>query len=390
MPVYGLEQKPRRIWMIVHPEFNIGSTSDKTFDDSKQRWFDVSDASEVVVITGASAGVGRAIARRFAQEKAHIGLIARGAERLEATADEVRRAGGRALVLPLDVADAEAVEEAADRVEAEFGAIDVWINVAMVTVLAPVADMTAQEYRRVTEVTYLGCVHGTLAALKRMRPRNRGSIVQIGSALAYRSIPLQSAYCAAKHAIVGFTDSLRCELIHDNSDIRLTMMQLPAVNTPQFDWARNKLPRRAQPLPPIFEPELIAAAVHHAAHHPRREYWLGYPAVKAIVGQKLAPGVGDHILASEAWDGQMTAEPARVRADNLFDSVPGDHAARGRFSDRATDTSPAIWTSVHRPSVMAFGTVAALALAGAARWLIARADPGPTEPLVDRRRRTRR
>ncbi|MRX49939.1 SDR family NAD(P)-dependent oxidoreductase [Paracoccus sp. S-4012] len=319
----------------------------------------------VVMVTGASAGVGRAIVRRFAQEGAQIGLMARGIDRLETAAREVRAGGGEALVLPLDVANAEAVDAAAEAMERRFGPIDVWINVAMVTVMAPVSEMTAAEYRRVTEVTYLGCVHGTLAALKRMRPRNRGMIIQIGSALAYRSIPLQSAYCAAKHAVIGFTDSLRSELIHDGSRVHLTVMQLPAVNTPQFDWARNKLPRRPQPLPPIFEPELIAEAVFHAASNPRREYWLGWPTVKAIIGERLVPGLADRILATEAWDGQMTAEPARERPDNLYEPVPGDYAARGRFSDRASSRSPAIWASEHRQAASLAAGIGLAALAGA-------------------------
>lgn len=320
----------------------------------------------VVVITGASAGVGRAVARRFAGRGVCVGLIARDVERLEAAADEVRERGGEALVLPLDVADADAVEAAAARVEETFGAIDVWINVAMVTVLAPVVEMTAEEYRRVTEVTYLGCVHGTLTALRRMKPRDRGTIVQVGSALAYRSIPLQSAYCAAKHAVVGFTDSLRSELIHDRSGIALTVVQLPAVNTPQFDWARNKLPRRAQPLPPIFQPEVIADAIHYAAFHPRREYWLGIPAVKAILAQKLVPGLGDRILADEAYGGQMTDEPRQEgRPDNLFEPVAGDYGARGRFSDRATMSSPGIWASEHRDMLVAAAGALVLGLAAA-------------------------
>jgi NAD(P)-dependent dehydrogenase (short-subunit alcohol dehydrogenase family) len=316
-----------------------------------------------VLITGASAGVGRAVARRFAQPGARIALVARSKSRLETAADEVRAAGGEALVLPVDVADAAALDAAAERTEHEFGPITIWINVAMVTVLSPVIEMTPEEYRRVTEVTYLGCVHGTLAALKRMKPRDRGTIVQVGSALAYRSVPLQSAYCAAKSAIVGFTDSLRSELIHDGSQIDLTVVHLPAVNTPQFDWARNKLPRKPQPLPPIFEPEIIADAIHHAALHPRREYWLGWPAIKAIMGQKIAPGLADHLLAHEAYDGQMTSEPNdRGRPDNLFDPVPGDYAARGRFSDRASNSSPAIWSTEHREQLLVLG---GLLLAGA-------------------------
>ncbi len=284
----------------------------------------------VIVITGASAGVGRATVRRFAAPGVSIGLIARDRERLEATAEEVRAAGGEAMVLPLDVADAGAVEAAADRVEQAFGPIDIWINVAMVTVLSPVAEMTAEEYRRVTEVTYLGTVHGTMAALRRMQPRDRGTIVQVASALGYRSIPLQSAYCAAKAAVIGFTDSLRCELIHDRSGVKLTAVQLPAVNTPQFEWARSKMPRRSQPVPPIFEPELIADAIHHAAHHPRREYWLGASAIEAIVGAKLAPGLTDRMMARQAWARQMTDEPAEQRGGQPLRS--GARRLRGAWS----------------------------------------------------------
>ena len=319
-----------------------------------------------VVITGASAGVGRAVVRRFAAPGVKIGLIARNRDRLETAAREVRDAGGEALVLPLDVADAAAVEAAAQQVEDRFGPLDIWVNIAMVTVISPVDKMTAEEYRRVTEVTYLGAVHGTMSALKRMKPRDHGTIVQVGSALAYRSIPLQSAYCAAKAAMIHFTDSLRTELLHDNSRIKLTAVQLPAVNTPQFDWARNKMPYRVQPVPPIFEPEVIADAIHHAAHHPRREFWLGWSAVKAIGSEKIAPSIGDHYLAATGCSGQMTDTPAPVeRPDNLFDSVDGAYGARGRFSDRAGNTSPAIWTSEHRGAVMA-GVVAAAGIGMAA------------------------
>ena len=332
----------------------------------------------VTVVSGASAGVGRAVARRFAGPGERVALIARSRERLERAAAEIRDAGGEALVLPLDVADADAVEEAAERTEAELGPIDHWINVAMVTVLSPVREMTAQEYRRVTEVTYLGTVHGTLAALRRMAPRDRGTIVQVGSALSYRSIPLQSAYCAAKHAVNGFTDSLRSELIHDGSRVAVTTVQLPAVNTPQFDWARNKLPRRLEPLPPIFEPEVIADAIHHAAHHPRREYWLGWPAIKAIVGDKLAPGIGDRMLARSAYGGQMTGEPAEAgRPDNLFETVPGDPGARGRFSDRASMRSPAIWASEHRDALLAAGGLALAGLVGGVLASRLSRDAGP-------------
>ena len=327
----------------------------------------------VVAITGASAGVGRAIVRRFAEPGVSLALMARGERRLQAAAEEVREKGGKAIVIPLDTADADAVEAAAERIERELGPIDIWINVAMVTVMSPIMEMTAAEYSRVTDVTYLGFVHGTLSALRRMKPRDRGTIVQIGSALGYRSIPLQSAYCAAKHAVNGFTDSLRCELIHDGSNVHVTTVQLPAVNTPQFDWARSRMPRRAQPLPPIYEPELIANAVHRAAHHPRREYWLGYPVWKAILGERMAPGLADRVLAHEAWDGQMTDEPRiEGRPDNLLESVEGDWDSHGRFTDRASDQSPAIWMSEHPACAGLAAGVLVLALGAVASYALSR------------------
>jgi short-subunit dehydrogenase len=321
---------------------------------------------QVVVITGASAGVGRATARRFARDGAKIGLIARDEGRLERTAKEMRQLGGEGLTLPLDVADSEAVEQAAERVEAELGPIDVWINSAMLTVFAPVAEMTPEEVRRVTEVTYLGYVNGTMAALKRMRARDRGTIVQAGSALAYRSIPLQSAYCGAKHAIVGFTDSLRSELIHDRSKVQLTMVHLPALNTPQFDWARNKMPLKLQPVPPIFQPEVAAEALHFAAHHPRRELWVGGSSVKAILAQRLFPGLLDRYLAYTAYKGQQDEEPALAGPDNLFEPVKGDFAAHGRFDDRASPVSPQLWATQHRQTLVGAGLL--LALSGLAWW----------------------
>src|SRR6185312_4794604 len=247
--------------------------------------------SEVVVITGASAGVGRATVRAFAERKASIGLLARDTEGLQAAAREVTDAGGRALAVPTDVADPEAVERAAERIEQELGPIDIWINVAMATIYAPLHRITPAEYRRATEVTYLGNVYGTMAALKRMRARNRGTIVQVGSALAYRSIPLQAPYCGAKFAIRGFTDSLRSELLHDGVDVHITMVQMPALNTPQFDWGLNKLPERPQPVPPIFQPEVAAEAIVFAAYARRREVWVGGPTIKAILGNKVAPGL---------------------------------------------------------------------------------------------------
>ena len=258
--------------------------------------------SEVVVITGASAGVGRATAQRFAKEGARIGLIARGTDGLEGARREVEKLGGKAIVIPVDVADADKVEAAAAQIEAELGEIDIWVNNAMTSVFAAIKEMTAEEFRRVTEVTYLGYVYGTLAALKRMLPRDRGVIVQVGSALAYRGIPLQSAYCAAKHAIQGFCDSLRCELLHDNSNVKVTMLQMPAFNTPQFGWVKSRLPRKAQPVPPIFQPEVGAEAIYFAAHNPRREFYVGLPSVEAIVANKIAPGLLDRYLARMGYE----------------------------------------------------------------------------------------
>jgi len=309
---------------------------------------------QTVVITGAGAGVGRATARAFAAQRARLGLIARGAERLEAAAAEVIERGGNALALPADVANPEAVEQAADTVERKFGPIDIWVNCAMATIFAPIADITPEEYRRATEVTYLGYVWGTMAALRRMRPRNHGTIVQVGSALAYRAIPLQSAYCGAKFAIRGFTDSLRSELMHENSNIRLTMVQMPALKTPQFDWARNKTGRRPQPVPPIFQPELAAEAILFAAKTGRREVWVGGSSVRAILANKLVPGLLDRYLARAGYDGQLTSEPVpRGYAGNLFSAVEGDEAAHGRFDARAHLTSPAFWLSRHRGLLLA-------------------------------------
>lgn len=324
----------------------------------------------VVVVTGASAGVGRAVARLFAEEDgASIGLIARGRDRLEATAEEVRQRGGTPMVLPCDVADAAALDAAADAVERRFGPIDIWVNCAMATMLAPFLKMTPEEFRRVTDVTYLGSVHGVMTALRRMQKRDRGVIVQTGSALAYRSIPLQSAYCGAKHGVVGFIDSIRSELIHDGSRVRLSVVHLPAVNTPQFDWMRNRMPRRPQPVPPIFQPEVAADAIRFAAHHPRRELWVGRSSVKAILGQKVAPAYLDRMLARQGYGGQQTAEPApHGRPDNLFDPVEGTHTARGRFSERAEDWSPALQAAKH-PAAVASGALLAL---GAAGLLLAR------------------
>lgn len=304
---------------------------------------------QVVVITGASAGVGRATAREFAKRKARIGLLARGMEGLEAARGEVEELGGEAILLPVDVADAEAVETAAATLEQQLGPIDVWVNNAMTSVFSPVKEMEAEEYHRVTEVTYLGVVYGTLAALRRMLPRNRGVIVQVGSALAYRGIPLQSAYCGAKHAIQGFTESLRCELEHDGSNVRVTMVQMPALNTPQFDWVKSRLDHKGQPVPPIFQPEVAARAIVWAADHERREVYVGWPTVKAIIGNKLAPGVADRFLARTGYESQQTDEPADPeRPNNLWTPVGGDFGAHGRFDRRATDHSVQLWMTTHR------------------------------------------
>ena len=315
-------------------------------------------ASEVVVITGASAGVGRATAQRFAKEGARIGLIARGIDGLEGARRDVEKLGGKAFVITVDVADADKVEAAAAQIEAELGEIDIWINNAMTSVFAPIKEMTPEEFRRVTEVTYLGYVYGTLAALKRMLPRNRGVIVQVGSALAYRGIPLQSAYCAAKHAIQGFCDSLRCELIHDKSAVRVTMLQMPALNTPQFDWVKSRLARKAQPVPPIFQPKVAAEAIYFAAHNPRREFYVGLPSVEVIVANKIAPGLLDRYLARTGYDSQQYDGPEDPnRPNNLWHPVPGDHGAHGTFDARARSWSPQLWTSEHR-TMLALGFLA--------------------------------
>lgn len=305
--------------------------------------------NEVVVITGASAGLGRAAAREFGRHGAKVGLIARGVEGLEAAKREIESSGGKALVLPLDVANADAVDEAATAVEQEFGPINIWVNNAMASVFSPVKEMPAEEYKRVTEVTYLGVVYGTLAALKRMLARDRGTIVQVGSALVYRSIPLQSAYCAAKHAIAGFTDSLRCELIHDESNVRVTMVQMPALNTPQFAWVKSRLKHKAQPVPPIFQPEVGARAIYWASHHSRREIYVGWPTVEAIVGNKVAPSLLDRYLGKTGFSSQQTSEPENPnRPDNLWNPVDGDHGAHGTFDRQAHGKSWELQASLGR------------------------------------------
>jgi NAD(P)-dependent dehydrogenase (short-subunit alcohol dehydrogenase family) len=310
--------------------------------------------SEVVVITGASAGVGRATAQLFGKRRAKIGLIARGIEGLEAAKREIESYGGEAIVLPLDVSDHDAMDAAAAKVEETFGPIDIWINNAMASVFSPIDEMTADDYRRVTEVTYLGIVWGTLAALRRMKPRDRGIIVQVGSALAYRGIPLQSAYCAAKHAVQGFHDSLRSELIHDGSNIHVCMVQLPAINTPQFRWVKSRLPRKAQPVPPIFQPEVAAEAILFAAYSNRRELNVGWPATKAIVGNNFFPGYGDIYLARNGYEAQMIDEPEDAdRPNNLWEPVPGDAGAHGVFDARSQNHSVQLWMNERRGWLLA-------------------------------------
>ncbi|HKO16336.1 MAG TPA: SDR family oxidoreductase, partial [Gemmatimonadaceae bacterium] len=313
--------------------------------------------ARVVGVTGASAGLGRAIVRAFAHAEYDVGLLARGPERLDAARAEVEQAGRRAVALSTDVADADAVERAVDRIEHDLGPIDVWVNNAMVSVFSPVKQMEAAEYRRVTEVTYLGYVYATLAVLKRMLPRDRGVIVHVGSALAHRSIPLQSAYCASKHAIWGFHESLISELRHDGSAVRSTMVQMPAMNTPQFDWVRSRLQGRAQPVPPIFEPEVGARAVRYAAEHDvGRELLVAWPTVKAVFGEKVVPRYIDRLLARDGYDDQQAEEPEDPdRPDNLFAPVPGPFAARGRFAGRSHDASAELSLRLRREWLLLAG-----------------------------------
>jgi len=298
----------------------------------------MSDREQTAVICGGTAGVGRATAHALARAGFRVAVIARGEQGLSDTRDELEAAGAKVLAIAADVADADAVDRAAERIEAELGPIEIWVNAAMATVFGPVNKISAAEFKRVTEVTYLGFVHGTLAALRYMEARNRGTIVQVGSALSYRAIPLQSAYCAAKFAIRGFTDSLRCELIHTNSRVRLTMVQLPAHNTPQFDWSRNKMQKRPQPVPPIHTPEVAARAIVRAATDAPRELWLGRASFQAIIGNMFMPGLLDRMMAKQAWSGQMTDEPASdEQPDNLFQPVDGLHRIEGRFGNQAKD-----------------------------------------------------
>jgi NADP-dependent 3-hydroxy acid dehydrogenase YdfG len=323
----------------------------------------------VVVVTGASAGVGRAAARAFGARGATVALVARGEDGLRAAAREVQQAGGRALVLPTDVARADEVFAAAERAEAELGPIEVWVNDAMASIFAPVREIAPDEFRRVTEVTYLGQVHGTMAALEHMLPRDRGTIVQVGSALAYRGIPLQAAYCGAKHAVRGFTDALRTELMHEQRNVRVISVHLPGLNTTQFGLVRLRMPRRPRPVPPVYQPEVAAEAIVWAAQHPRRrELWVGGSTVVTIVGNRLAPWLADRYLAKTGYDSQQTDEPAgfeRQHTDYVDAPVPGDHGSHGSFDDEAKGRSPQLWLAEHRRALTAVGAGAAAA-AGAA------------------------
>ncbi|MET9879368.1 SDR family oxidoreductase [Actinacidiphila glaucinigra] len=328
--------------------------------------------AKTVVVTGASGGVGRAAARAFASRGDRVALLARGRTGLAAAADDVVRAGGEALTVSVDVSDADAVEAAAALVEEAFGPIDVWVNNAFTGVFAPFTEIAPDEFRRVTEVTYLGYVHGTQAALRRMLQRDEGAIVQVGSALAYRGIPLQSAYCGAKHAIQGWNESLRCELLHSGSGVRTTMVQLPALDTPQFDWVLSRLPHRAQPVAPIYQPEVAARAIVHAADHPgRREYWVGASTVATLLANALAPGVLDRYLARSGFRSQQTAEERDPATPvNLWSPADGpdghDFGAHGRFGEQAHSRSAQSWLSRHRTAVGA-ATVAAAAAVAVAR-----------------------
>ncbi|HET6848363.1 MAG TPA: SDR family oxidoreductase [Gaiellales bacterium] len=319
--------------------------------------------SKVVVVTGGSAGVGRATVRAFADRGYDVAVLARGTDGLEAARREVEAAGGRGLAIPVDVSDADAVEDAAQRTEDELGPIDVWVNNAMVTIFARLQDIEPEEFRRATEVTYLGTVWGTMSALRRMRPRDRGTIVQVGSALAYRGIPLQSPYCGAKHAIQGFVDSIRAELINEHSRVHLTMVQMPALNTPQFSWCRSRMGKESQPVPPIFQPEVAAEAIVWSAEHRKRELWVGWPTVKAIVANGISALAVDHYLGRKGVSSQLLDEPLPPgRKDNLFEPVPGDHGAHGTFDGESRPVSRELEASLNRRVIAAAAAGGVLAV----------------------------
>ncbi|MCA1740072.1 MAG: SDR family oxidoreductase [Actinobacteria bacterium] len=321
--------------------------------------------SEVVVVTGASAGIGRATARAFGEHGASVGLLARNEDGMEGARKEIEAAGGKALVLPTDVADPEQVDAAAERVEEELGPIDIWTNVAMTTIFSPLKDIKPEEFKRATEVTYLGYVYGTMSALQRMLPRDKGTIVQVGSALSYRGIPLQAPYCGAKFGIRGFTDSLRTELMHEGSNVRVTMPQLPGLNTPQFDHCRSKMAYHPQPVPPIYQPEVAADAIYWAAHHKRREMYVGTSTVLTILGNKVAPWIADRYLARTGYQGQQTSEPVEgsYREGNLFEPQSGDPGAHGSFDGQSHASSPQVWATKNRRWLALAGIAVGAALA---------------------------
>lgn len=327
--------------------------------------------NKVVVITGGTGGVGRATAHAFAAEGARVALLARG--QLDATKKEIEHLGGQALAIPTDVADPQQIENAAGQIEKTFGPIDIWINNAMASVFAPIHEITPEEYKRVTEVTYLGQVYGAMTALRRMRPRNRGTIIFVGSALAYRGIPLQSAYCGAKHGIAGFYDSLRCELLHDRSKIHTCMVQLPAMNTTQFGWVLTRLPFQPRPMGKIYQPEVAARAILYVAAHPRRSLWVGYSTYKAILGNYVAPGHADRVLARTGYAGQQTDRPIQKdRENNVWQPVPEDRGTHGGFSLHATNKSTTLWAAMHRRMVMV-----SAGLLGITAWLLRRKNNDP-------------
>jgi short-subunit dehydrogenase len=359
----------------------------KTENSSSNNSNNSKKKKRVIMITGASAGVGRAVVRELAGPGVILGLIARGKDGLKGAESDAIAAGAEAHIFSLDVANAQLVENAAAELESLAGPIETWINVAMTSVFSAVHQMKAEEYKRVTEVTYLGYVYGTLAALKRMRPRNRGVIIQVGSALAYRSIPLQSAYCAAKHAIVGFTESLRTELLHDKSNVQVVNVHLPAMNTPQFSWVRSRLPDEPQPVPPIYQPEVAARVIKWAVDHPRKEYWVGFPTVEAIIGERIAPWFADFYLSRQGYKAQETDEPThRPRRDNLWEPVPGDHGAHGTFGDRSANYSIQAWFSTRRSSPLALVCLAAGIATAVTYWWRSRPKPFAIRPRAPHER----
>jgi NAD(P)-dependent dehydrogenase (short-subunit alcohol dehydrogenase family) len=330
------------------------------------------EKARIVVVTGGTAGIGRAAVREFAKNGYDVAILARGEDGLEATRKEVEAAGRRALAIATDVADWKAVEAAADRIERELGPIDVWVNNAFAGIFSRFMDVTADEYERVTQVTYMGQVNGTRAALKRMLPRDKGKIVLVGSALAYRGIPLQSAYCGAKHAIQGFIDSLRCELLSDKSNVTVTMVQMPGVNTPQFDWIRAKLPGQPRPVGKVYQPEVAGRAIYAAAHDTRKEMLVGLPTVEAVWGNKVASSLLDDYLAATGIKAQQRPERVQPdRKDNLFEPVAGDHGAHGSFDSEAVDSSAELWVTEHKKE-LGLAALGAAAVAGVGFMLASR------------------